>query len=235
MLGHYFDAAAQSLSVIRERKQGAAFLKVISHAFSSSHIEYICFNIPSSKSDGVYINCYFTECQARHFVLRGTLQPPEPLCCSDEVDRSKSDRFRSTTCVKNVPPPSTACLRSSVRITSLGGETALMAFGGARPVSGLTEDSPLHLPDQHRIAHFFHDHVLRSYGWPPNPSSRLTAREADCLKWIAAGKTAWEASIILGITERTVRFHLNSAKEKMNCTTTIQAVARAVADKVISL
>jgi DNA-binding CsgD family transcriptional regulator len=42
------------------------------------------------------------------------------------------------------------------------------------------------------------------------------------------GKTAWEASVILGISERTVRSHLNAAREKLDCTTTAQAVAKAV-------
>lgn len=63
----------------------------------------------------------------------------------------------------------------------------------------------------------------------------VSARELDCLKWAAAGKTAWEASKILGITERTVRFHLNTAREKLNCTTTTQAVAKAVSHGLIRL
>jgi DNA-binding CsgD family transcriptional regulator len=63
----------------------------------------------------------------------------------------------------------------------------------------------------------------------------VSARELDCLKWVAAGKSAWEASVILGISERTVRFHLNSAREKLNCTTTTQAVAKVVAQKLIAI
>ena len=48
----------------------------------------------------------------------------------------------------------------------------------------------------------------------------------------AAGKTAWEVGTILGISERTVRFHLNAAREKLQCTTTTQAVARAVSEQL---
>ena len=33
----------------------------------------------------------------------------------------------------------------------------------------------------------------------------LTTRELDCLKWCAEGKTDWETSVILGISEGTVR------------------------------
>ena len=60
----------------------------------------------------------------------------------------------------------------------------------------------------------------------------VSAREIDCLKWMAAGKTAWEVSTILGISERTVRFHLNAAREKLQCTTTTQAVAKAVSQQL---
>jgi DNA-binding CsgD family transcriptional regulator len=49
---------------------------------------------------------------------------------------------------------------------------------------------------------------------------------------MAAGKTAWEVSTILGISERTVRFHLNAAREKLQCTTTTQAVAKAVSQQL---
>jgi DNA-binding CsgD family transcriptional regulator len=55
------------------------------------------------------------------------------------------------------------------------------------------------------------------------------------LKLPGGGKTAWEASVILGISERTVRFHLNAAREKLNCATTTQAVAKAVAHQLIDV
>ena len=35
-----------------------------------------------------------------------------------------------------------------------------------------------------------------------------------------------------GISERTVRFHLNAAREKLQCTTTTQAVAKAVSQQL---
>jgi DNA-binding CsgD family transcriptional regulator len=50
---------------------------------------------------------------------------------------------------------------------------------------------------------------------------------------MAAGKTAWEVRTILGISERTVRFHLNAAREKLQSTTTTQAVAKAVSQQLI--
>jgi DNA-binding CsgD family transcriptional regulator len=36
----------------------------------------------------------------------------------------------------------------------------------------------------------------------------LSNREIEVLKWAALGKTSWEMSMILEISERTVNFHL---------------------------
>jgi DNA-binding CsgD family transcriptional regulator len=83
------------------------------------------------------------------------------------------------------------------------------------------------------LANYFHNHVLRINGHDSDDELLISARELDCLKWTAAGKTAWEASVILGISERTVRYHLNAAREKLECATTIQAVAKAVANQLI--
>ena len=56
----------------------------------------------------------------------------------------------------------------------------------------------------------------------------LTARERECLQWAAAGKSAWEVGVILGIAERTVVDHLTKAKEKLGAATRTHAVAKAV-------
>lgn len=62
---------------------------------------------------------------------------------------------------------------------------------------------------------------------PPNPN--LSERERECLFWVSEGKTSWEAAKILGITERTVNFHLNSAIRKTGCKNRYQAIARNIA------
>ncbi|MFC5989735.1 helix-turn-helix transcriptional regulator [Limoniibacter endophyticus] len=59
------------------------------------------------------------------------------------------------------------------------------------------------------------------------PSVHLTEREREVLRWTAAGKTAWETSEILAISERTVQGHLAAVRQKLDVATTTQAVARA--------
>ena len=56
----------------------------------------------------------------------------------------------------------------------------------------------------------------------------LTKRELECLSWVGEGKTSWEVSRILDISERTVVFHLQNAAMKLKAKNRMQAVARAV-------
>jgi DNA-binding CsgD family transcriptional regulator len=56
----------------------------------------------------------------------------------------------------------------------------------------------------------------------------LTARERECLRWSADGKTIWEISELLGIAERTVKKHIESATTQLGCVSKTHAVARAI-------
>lgn len=56
----------------------------------------------------------------------------------------------------------------------------------------------------------------------------LSEREIDCMRWAAAGKTSWETAIILGISERTVNFHLRNACCKLQAPNRRAAVAVAL-------
>ena len=55
----------------------------------------------------------------------------------------------------------------------------------------------------------------------------LTTREKECLQWVGRGLTYEETARALGITERTVTFHLQNAKKKLRASTLAHAMARA--------
>lgn len=55
----------------------------------------------------------------------------------------------------------------------------------------------------------------------------LSTREIECLQWLAVGKTISEAACILGISERTLRFHVTNARDRLGVSTTMQAVVAA--------
>ncbi|MBJ7416906.1 MAG: LuxR family transcriptional regulator [Niveispirillum sp.] len=60
---------------------------------------------------------------------------------------------------------------------------------------------------------------------PPPP---LTGRERDCLLWACRGKTIAETAIILNISDRTAKFHVENAMQKLGVHTKPHAIAMAV-------
>lgn len=63
----------------------------------------------------------------------------------------------------------------------------------------------------------------------------LSEREVHCLEWSARGKTSWEMSKILGVSESTVVFHLRNSMAKLNAANRTQAVAIAISKSLISI
>lgn len=56
----------------------------------------------------------------------------------------------------------------------------------------------------------------------------LTNREKEVLRWTAEGKTSSEIAQILGVSERTINFHLSNSMQKLNVNNKISAAIRAV-------
>lgn len=63
----------------------------------------------------------------------------------------------------------------------------------------------------------------------------LTKREREVLQWIAAGKTSWETSRILGVAESTVVAHIKAATDKYGVPNRVAAVVAALRRGEISL
>jgi DNA-binding CsgD family transcriptional regulator len=61
----------------------------------------------------------------------------------------------------------------------------------------------------------------------------LTKRELECLRYSAGGKTGKEIGMILGISQRTVYFHMKNIATKFNVYSTRHAIGRAVAAGLI--
>jgi len=67
--------------------------------------------------------------------------------------------------------------------------------------------------------------------WPDEVN--LHEREIETLTWAARGKTSAEIAIILGLAKRTVDFHIDSAREKLQVATRIEAAVKAARGKLI--
>jgi len=63
----------------------------------------------------------------------------------------------------------------------------------------------------------------------------LTPREIEVLNWLKDGKTSWEISKILNISERCTNFHADNIRCKLGAVNRTQAIAIAVGEKLIAL
>ena len=61
----------------------------------------------------------------------------------------------------------------------------------------------------------------------------LTSREIEAMRWAADGKTEWEISVIMSISEHTAAKHLNNARGKLGAVNRVQAIANAIRSGII--
>lgn len=117
-----------------------------------------------------------------------------------------------------------------------GGEIAMLNLCSGAPVDAAREHIRGVLPELHLLALYVHKGVwgLVEKGVLPFSRQQLTQREKECLLWAAEGKTSWETAQILGISERTVIFHLQNVSEKLGVSNRQQAVARAISQRLIA-
>jgi DNA-binding NarL/FixJ family response regulator len=72
--------------------------------------------------------------------------------------------------------------------------------------------------------------LLRARGAPP-PRARLTPRQTGLLHLVAAGHTNTQIARQLGISEATVRAHLENIYERLHVSSRTAAVTRAFPDR----
>ena len=73
--------------------------------------------------------------------------------------------------------------------------------------------------------------VARNEMWPK--LAMLSDREIETLTWVARGKTSAEIADLIGLSKRTVDFHLDSARIKLGASTRTEAAIKAALGKLI--
>jgi len=114
----------------------------------------------------------------------------------------------------------------SIPVRSKHGHRGLVSVSDSRPAAEWHEFRRANLDALIEIANRLHQHVIREVFGEDRPN--LTAREIECLQLTAAGKHAGEIATILNISPHTARDHLKSARFKLDCATSTQAVSTAV-------
>jgi LuxR family transcriptional activator of conjugal transfer of Ti plasmids len=130
-------------------------------------------------------------------------------------------------------------IRSGITVPIRGGFGQMAAFT-------LATDDPLKrldrllvdTRDMVRLAGFYFHAGL---AWPRTGGSdsaecvaALTRRERECLAWVACGKTLSETATLAGVSKRTVAFHLENARRKLDAVSTAHCVAKAMRRGILS-
>jgi DNA-binding CsgD family transcriptional regulator len=196
--------------------------------------------IPTSfvKPYYIFISSYQNEWRER-YLSKGymTLDPAVIYCASHSTpfpwDRIKKLETENDSVRQFMGEASEFGLNSgiSIPVHSAQGEFAMFSVAsslGHERANSQIQDA---LPFVHLFTAHLHETVRRTFEKEVLPLSKvhLTNRERECLLWTAEGKTSWEISHILDVSERTVVFHLQNVADKLKVVNRQQAVARAVA------
>ena len=103
-----------------------------------------------------------------------------------------------------------------------GNTIAAISIAGDKPDLGHGVKAALH------IMSLFAYNRFRALTNPPLQSSVLTEREREALRWVSIGKSDWDISAILHVSERTARAHVLSAVHKLKAANCSAAVAEAL-------
>jgi LuxR family quorum sensing-dependent transcriptional regulator len=116
-------------------------------------------------------------------------------------------------------------------LVTLDGTIVMVSLGGERTEMSAAEFGMVSLVSVYAIGRAMQLHTKPA---PVIDHIELTTRETECLKWAAMGKSEWEISQILGISEHTSEKHLLNAKSKLGAVNRVQAVAEAIRRGYIS-
>ncbi|ADZ68947.1 LuxR family transcriptional regulator [Polymorphum gilvum SL003B-26A1] len=112
------------------------------------------------------------------------------------------------------------------------------AYGSLAMISMVAEEETRRLArmlhhhgeDVHLISLIFHNlaRELMALGRCGRSPISLSPRERECLIWLANGKTRWEISLILGISEETVKYHFKNIRAKFGTYSRHEIIIQAV-------
>lgn len=116
----------------------------------------------------------------------------------------------------------------AVLLHTTSGEPFVAVLSGRRAAPAVAERSMIYLA----LVQLF-ECLERTFDRGSATREKLSAREIECLRWAAAGKSSDEIAIILGISAYTVASYFKSAARKLDAVNRMQAIARAMRLKLI--
>ncbi|MBY0431766.1 MAG: LuxR family transcriptional regulator, partial [Rhodospirillales bacterium] len=184
---------------------------------------YVGMHLPGKGNDAPVIVSTFPEAWTDHYIEK-RYQHIDPVFLG--AHRSLLPVTWNDLTARDLSRPQRAVIDEAKEFGLLHGLTIpVHGHGGEFGLISMTSDCSQEAFDSilredlhtlHLMAIHYHDAVGRTCtANAPVQERQLTGREVECLVWTSQGKTAWEISAILKISERTVKFHLQNAAQKL--------------------
>ncbi|WP_342627778.1 LuxR family transcriptional regulator [Nguyenibacter vanlangensis] len=238
---HKFSEALRDLSTGGEIRN---FLQEMVDRLGFTHFAYHVVKTPDVDHLGarqVYgLTTYPTE-WLRHYVANGYVHEDpvvakvfdkrSPFVWGDAIDAEELSKKQR----QLLEDAQDAGLKNGLTIPlmSRNGEVAALSLIPGSAASETMRSVEMQYLVQLLALHL-HDHAARvviEEGLTDNSRRRktlLSNRESEALSWVARGKSTWDISRILEISEKSVEFYLDSAKRKLQATNRTQAVVKAI-------
>ncbi|MGE5475706.1 MAG: LuxR family transcriptional regulator [Bacteroidales bacterium] len=123
---------------------------------------------------------------------------------------------------------------TAIPIHGPGGEFGLVSVTVDGPPRQFANLMRGHLHQLQLLSLYYHTHAAEHFIAANSATAALTRRERECLQWSAQGKSSWEISETLAISEATVSFHLRNAMGKLGVHSRPHAIAKAVMAGIIT-
>ncbi len=88
---------------------------------------------------------------------------------------------------------------------------------------------------EHVVPHFHQALIRILNSQKRKQNTDLSPRELEVINWIKHGKSSWDISVILGISARTVKFHVSNIMHKLDVVSRPQIVAVAFEQGLIDI
>ena len=232
-----FDSVAD----LRGRNKAGLFLREAISRYGLRHIAYSAINVPDPNLGYFYVSSTYPDKWVDRYISRNyvVVDPVVRRAFTSlvpfdwaELPKSKEEKNFFGESVEF------GLGRQGITFPVRGGRNEIGLFNLNSEASERDWRSmrTLLIRDFQILATLFHDGILSAENVALSTRTvELSPRETECLKWAAEGKTAWETSLILGVSERCVRFHLDQARRKLDCLTKVQTVAKAIAAGLVTL
>jgi DNA-binding CsgD family transcriptional regulator len=247
MLNQWSHRIGDTISALHHADNAQAVWKTVEGAFAAIGFPWICYVGPTFSGGASLPHLMSnvpTDVAERWYSEKLYSFDPSVL----RANRS-TETFLSGAEFLSADSTHAAILRFYSDLRDIGSRSAfvipLWSFGQSAP--GFVEIGSNHTADQFHallrvvgreallVAQFAKEAMIFHQTPFQGSDVCLTAREKECLKWLAVGLRNERIAEVIGIAPATVKLHLFNARRKLGAATREAAVARAVSARLISL